>query len=699
MFDLSYEIEFFSSWHCGSGMGGGKDADFCPLLDTEGFPFVPGKTLKGLFRNASEVLHDKDFTARIFGLEGIQNGQALWSNAELQAGTREYFRAAKNVNALKEMLHTAQYFIQIDENGQTKDKSLRRGEYIVPLKLYGTIRNLEESDLEKIRECMGFIKQLGLQRSRGFGRCKITALEVIKNEAKVPTGFCRKNEYYFKCKFLSEVILNTTGATQGALDTLEYIPGSNFLGITGRQYSTYGENAFDVFHSGKVRFGNAYPLSNGQTAALPCPANWFIPKGKTLSDPDTVIYWNSQDRASVQSTKQPKQVRGGYFVPGSKPAIFSGEISKSFSLKSAYDSDKRKSDDHCMFGYTALNAGSEWTFTVKFDSSLSDKDVEQIVNGLLGHHGIGRSKSSQYGTVEISLLKDNPLCNVSSKNKDGVYYLYALSSAAFLNEYGEPALLPPVQEFGFSGDAYYDMEETQIRYQSYCPWNGARKSRDAERLMLLPGSVIAIRSTTAPDESVLKRGVGLYRSEGCGEFLCNPDFLFCNQLICQNAAIQERPQKTADSKQADQELLNYLKQKLAQEQTTRQIYRKVTDFVYGADGRAYKKVTPSQWGAIRAIAIASADFNELLITLFAQEEEREIPYEERIKNSRASHSISKGYLRHGTCSKLWKNGLADHFEKNLLQVQKEFGSHSALIYTQLLCAEMAKMAAKEKKKS
>ena len=148
MFDLSYEIEFFSAWHCGSGMGGGRDADYCPLLDTEGLPYVPGKTLKGLFRNASEVLHGNDFTERIFGIEGNREGQAIWSNATLQAGTRAQLQGTSA--ALKEMLHTTQYFIQLDKNGQTVDKSLRRGEYIIPVKLYGVIRNLSEEDIDKI---------------------------------------------------------------------------------------------------------------------------------------------------------------------------------------------------------------------------------------------------------------------------------------------------------------------------------------------------------------------------------------------------------------------------------------------------------------------------------------------------------------------------------------------------------------------
>ena len=78
--------------------------------------------------------------------------------------------------------------------------------------------------------------------------------------------------------------------------------------------------------------------------------------------------------------------------------------------------------------------------------------------------------------------------------------------------------------------AEFVMEETQIRYHAYSPWNGARKTRDAERLVILPGSVIVVRSANPPDPDILKNGVGIFRSEGFGEVLCNPAFLFCKSL-------------------------------------------------------------------------------------------------------------------------------------------------------------------------
>ena len=54
MKDLTIKIEFFSPWHCGSGLSAGADADSLVIKDINGLPFIPGKTIKGLIREAVE---------------------------------------------------------------------------------------------------------------------------------------------------------------------------------------------------------------------------------------------------------------------------------------------------------------------------------------------------------------------------------------------------------------------------------------------------------------------------------------------------------------------------------------------------------------------------------------------------------------------------------------------------------------------
>ena len=690
MIEVQYMIEFFSPWHCGSGMGGGNDADYCPVQDADGFPFVPGKTLKGLFRDASQNLYGTEFTVKIFGESGedLQYGKAVWTNAELKSGTKAKIKAEENTTDLI----IGRYFTAIDNNGQTVDTAFRRGEYALPVKLYGTIRNLEEADVPKIKACMGFIKHLGLQRSRGFGRCRISALQSKTCESITPPPARKQsNEYYFKCRFLSPVILNTTGATEGAIDTLEYIPGSNFLGIAAKDYHSFCEKAFDVFHSGKVRFGNAYPLENGNSLAMPCPATWFVQKGKSISDTQETIFWNYGKRAENQAKCQPRQVRGGYFIPDKQSRNFSGDIFKTFSLKSAYDSEKRKSKDSSMFGYTALNQGTEWGFSLKIDSSVDHETVSKIIAGLLGTRQIGRSKNSQYGSVEISMLENSPLKGIKQQ-ENALYYLYCCSPAAFLDEYGEPAILPQMKDIGFSDNAKFDMQETQVRYQMYCPWNAARRSRDAERLIVLPGSVFAVSSPEPPDMSLLEKGAGLFLSEGFGELLCNPRFLFTDKL----EKAEEQKQTSSNGNEYDKLLCGYLKRKKTERENIRYIYNNVKEML---DDKQVRKISASQWGAIRAIAAEAEDYQTLDKALFEKApESADTTYTDKIKNNGKSHVNHPGFLCHGTAAKQWKNGLAEELRKMISAVDEKYKGNYAKLFTLLLCAEMAKKSSQGGKK-
>lgn len=689
---LTYSLQFFSPWHCGSGMGGGDDADYQPILDADGFPYVPGKTLKGLCLEASQLLHDPADTARLFGTATERDnaastqGTAHWSNAELPTATRN---AIAQQPEQRTHLLDARYFVKIDDHGMAEKGAFRRGEYAIPMTLQGIVAHLaDDRDVALVTDCLQFVKQLGLQRSRGFGRCQFAVTDVADEAAATTPDIPEATSYAFRCRFLAPVILNTSGATEGELDTLTYVPGSNFLGIAARRYDTYGDQAFTVFHSGKVRFGNAFPLTQDGRQALPCPASWFIPKGETLASCDRILT-TPEERQRVQADKQPKQLRGDYFVPDATPALLDAHaIVKSFAIKSAYDSDLRRSEDAKMFGFTSLNAGTDWTFTVDFDPDVPVSLRRQVVASLLGQQAIGCSKTAQYGAVAIELLTQTPL-RVTSKpaaaaDDDGRcrYYLYAASQLAFANEFGQPALLPPLAELGFGPDAAYDLERTQLLYHSYCPWNGKRKSRDASRLVLLPGSVIVVTADHAPDPERLARGVGAYLAEGLGRLILNPDFLFCNHLA---PAVSCLAPSVPDSGDVQQSLIRYLDTQVSRDQRHQRLFRKVREVIAAND---FQRISASQWGAVRAIAAANADPKKLQDALFAINEPAkndtgDSDYTRTIKNGRDVHEHHPGFLVHG--KRRWKDTQVAKLQA-LLNEQKADASE----FLQLLASEMAK---------
>ena len=187
--DIQYSIEFFSNWHCGSGLAAGADVDALVVKDSDGLPYIPGRTLKGLLREAAtELSSDSDLVRKIFGISAEPEkdekeketsapdkkriGEAFFGNATLTDGA--------TIIAAKLTPHLFQTFAStaIDEiTGIAKDNSLRKIETVVPCTLKGQIKNIPNDEgLQLIEEAMQMVKRMGTGRNRGYGRCCIKRL-------------------------------------------------------------------------------------------------------------------------------------------------------------------------------------------------------------------------------------------------------------------------------------------------------------------------------------------------------------------------------------------------------------------------------------------------------------------------------------------------------------------------------------------
>jgi len=167
---MRYKITFYDFWHLSSGVSAGASLDSLVVKNSDGLPYVPGKTIKGLVREMTELIDDTK-TKEIFGDEGSQIAHSYFSNATLDKDTINHLNANPT---LKKHLFDKVTSTKIGKNGIAESKSLREIEVVVPLTLSGTI---ECNDEELITGALGMIKQIGLNRNRGLGRCK---MEVVK---------------------------------------------------------------------------------------------------------------------------------------------------------------------------------------------------------------------------------------------------------------------------------------------------------------------------------------------------------------------------------------------------------------------------------------------------------------------------------------------------------------------------------------
>ena len=180
---IKYKIEFHTDWHCGSGLAAGADMDALVVKDKNNMPYVPGKTIKGLVREAIEEIrrfqsnNDTSDIDAAFGffkdMENLEKGCLFFTNAELSEVEYNAIVSNKATHFLyRSISNTA-----IGENGIAKDNSLRKTQFVVPCTLYGEILGVPDALASELEASFGFIKHLGQMRNRGYGRCTISVME------------------------------------------------------------------------------------------------------------------------------------------------------------------------------------------------------------------------------------------------------------------------------------------------------------------------------------------------------------------------------------------------------------------------------------------------------------------------------------------------------------------------------------------
>jgi CRISPR/Cas system CSM-associated protein Csm3 (group 7 of RAMP superfamily) len=193
-------IEMLDLWQAGSGRGEGKHLDSVPVLDAQGLPFLPGRTVKGLLRDAvwhleniealsqwSPFAPDTSLTVWLFGSrDSLDNAEdttrqtrytstpgSIWvSDAKLSPGIRDALTDTTTSLALRGALFHDTFSTAIDEKtGQAKNQTLRSKRVCVPMVLTATLESSHAEGLEIIETALPLIDALGSQRTRGLGRC------------------------------------------------------------------------------------------------------------------------------------------------------------------------------------------------------------------------------------------------------------------------------------------------------------------------------------------------------------------------------------------------------------------------------------------------------------------------------------------------------------------------------------------------
>ena len=333
-------------------------------------------------------------------------------------------------------------------------------------------------------------------------------------------------------ELLEDCVFSARAATEGGHASVDRIPGAALLGgAAARLYDVLGTDAFIVFHSGRLRFGDGLPVAPSGATAWPVPMAWHHPKNAALTGEDdrfrddVLFNFTIRDEIPAQDGRrvQPKQLRQGY-VTGYGERV---RPRRDLRLKTAIEATTGRAAEGQLFGYDALYRGQRFRAWIEADDTVDAALFEHVVEALRGEVLLGRSRSAEYGRARIAPAAAEPPLP-GDPATDGRLRLWLLSDLALADDQGQPTGQPNPGHFGLDGGEIL-WDRTFLRARRYSPWNAKRGGFDRERLVLDAGGVLTIAPPPGYDHEALTqrlaRGVGLYREAGLGRIWLNPPLL------------------------------------------------------------------------------------------------------------------------------------------------------------------------------
>ncbi|MGE0705159.1 MAG: hypothetical protein AB7P22_14600 [Vicinamibacterales bacterium] len=342
-------------------------------------------------------------------------------------------------------------------------------------------------------------------------------------------------------------VFSARAATEGDHRTLSYIPGSALLGYAaGRCYRSC-HDPFAVFHSGRLRFSNAVPVTGSGVPAYPAPQVLREPKharggirkaadgSESALDPGVVVIGEAGHDEVLDARRSDRQLEAmrGFFV-GADLSIVRPPSAR--RLRTALDSGRAKAGQ--LFGYTHLEAGLTFAATIEADQGIEPADWQRIVAAFSGAAlSLGRSRHAEYGgeirccVEELAASEPDPVWSTGRLDGAEGVVVWALSDLAIEDaETGFATFAPRLQDLfpdaGLAGNL--DRSRSVVTQRRYAPWNGYLGGRDSERAVIEAGSVLWFSEPmTLPATASVGdlSQVGRFREAGLGRIWLNPPLL------------------------------------------------------------------------------------------------------------------------------------------------------------------------------
>lgn len=518
---LRVRFELLSDAIFGSGYSVPGEEDISVCMDSDGYPYIRGSTVKGLLRESLEnwCAWTGEDTARLSELFGESdwNGGAPARRVRFTALTLD----AKPQDPAE--CFEARTFTEL-ENGAAKPRSLRSARCICRGQSFSGEIWCESGDRELLQKGLCAIKWVGTLRGRGFGRVRVSAQTGAADgkESVLSAGNC-----IHYCLPTEQPVRITDLSRSGGniYETRGLLPGSAIRGmvmsaLAEREPAFFAENRMALL-SEETQFSDAVPRPEGgeNLPVLPAVMGFYEDKGETALE--HVLVRNGD------LTPGYKRAKTGSFCALREDIISWWSASSDSTLRL---NREMEAADCLPFQTRYLDAGQD------FDGYIFLKDpalAPMIARAFSPPVFLGADRYAGFGKCSVAALETTgrpayeEAYSFRAQEEIGrEVYLLAVSPFTMLNASGEPCGLDWEQLAEKIGAGAIEPGVSSTSLTECGGYNRTWGCRSPAVLMYARGSLFQLRCAAAPALekllAVQRDGLGIRRAEGFGRVLFLP---------------------------------------------------------------------------------------------------------------------------------------------------------------------------------
>ncbi|SOE23166.1 hypothetical protein SAMN06298216_3556 [Spirosomataceae bacterium TFI 002] len=520
-----YKIEIELKSHTlPAGNGSELQYDSEPHFDSFGFPYLPGKTFKGLSRESTmEVLElmgkGDGILSTLYGKpdrSGSHFGKLHFSNfyiPDYVDTIRPYL--FDNEPTLQEIKRLRAYFTTAlsrtaIENGVAKKGSLRTFSVLDSSRVTHFesefIADLNQGEELILKRSNLHLTRIGLARNRGLGLVKARLSDPFKIQ---PVNYNytwpkEANEIAVKLTLLSPLINNESGGDNFHIESGDVINGNKLIGLYAGEYLKSSKNADETFENyflkDKLQFSS---LTKNGASVIPLNIQYSkYDKPNALGKPS--IFYDMFTKDENDITKP----LGGFFHNGEKLKV--KKVRNFHTSRPVRTAGRAFENDGNgdIFAIEALGPGQVFKGTISGQQEELEKFYVQFAG--LKNARMGKSKYTQYGNIKIEL--EPRTINREKINNPG--YLLIETPLVLLNEDGNPDF--SIESFNsYFPDITFDFNNAILAEQSIKSYRSDWKTPTDPITALKPGSIIKISKTE--NVQFTSFSIGEFQAMGLGK--------------------------------------------------------------------------------------------------------------------------------------------------------------------------------------